>query len=120
MRRERDPSETPSAWRLGFASGVMFFASLIGLVAYLGSLWVSFNSAKLESPRMMGAPLRVNAADGDGVYLLTSQEETRVVGGGSRFNTVRGFEKVLHVDAWRLAPGSMRTVWRKRLLTERN
>lgn len=110
---------TVSPWRLGFFSGILFFASVIGLVAYLGSLWVSFNMAELEPPRTVEVPLRVSDASGDAVFLLTTQYETRVTGGGSRWRTLQGFEKVMHVDIWRLDATTAQPVWRKRLLTER-
>jgi hypothetical protein len=43
-----------------------------------------------------------------------------VVGGGSRWMTLAGFEKVMHVDVWRLDAVTAQPVWRKRFITERD
>lgn len=118
-RRRREPDE-PSAYRRGLLNGVLLFAWLISVVVYVSSLWVSFYQTELEPPKTIGSPLRMAAANGDAVFLMTSQYEMRVVGGGSRWNTVRGFEKVMHVDLWRFDASTMQPAWRKRLLTEDN
>lgn len=114
MRRFWRKPDEPTTFRLGFASGFFFFASLIGVVSYVGSVVVAWRAAELEAPRTVGAPLRAP----DGIFLLTTQYETRVAGGGSRWSAYRGLEKVTHVDAWRLDAISAQPVWRKRLSTE--
>jgi hypothetical protein len=113
-----DPGET-STWRLGFASGVAAFASLLVTLAYVASVVVSFRTAELEAPRTVGVPVRVSANGVDAVLLMTVQKESRTVGGGSRWRTYRGFETVTHFDVWRIDGATARPVWRKRLLTER-
>lgn len=110
-----DGARETRIWRLGFTSGVFAFASVIGAIAYLVSVWVAYNMAGVESPRMLGAPLRTP----DGVFMLTAQYETRVAGGGSRWQTFRGFEKVMHLDLWRLDAISVRPIWRNRIKSER-
>lgn len=107
--------ERTRTFRLGFVSGLFFFVSVISTVAYIASVWVSFRMAELEPPRAIEAPLRTAA----GVFMMTTQYETRVTGGGSRWRTLGGFEKVMHVDLWRLDAASAQPAWRKRLLTER-
>jgi len=119
FRRNPDEPRPPTAWRLGFASGVAALASLLVLIAYLISMWVAVAAGRVEAPRTLGAPLRVAAPGVDGVFLLTAQQETRVTGGRSRWSAHRGTETVTHVDLWRFDVSSMQPVWRRRLLTER-
>src|SRR6476661_8580995 len=98
---EEESSAKPSMYRLGFASGVFAFISLIGVVVYVAQIWVAYRMAGVDPPRMIGAPLHVTGENIAGVFVLTIQEETRPVDGGSRWLTTRGFEQVSHVDLWR-------------------
>lgn len=68
-------SDEPRPWRLGFASGVLAFPTLIGVVAYISAVVVAFTQTGLEPARTIGAPLRVAASSTDAVYVLTAQQE---------------------------------------------
>jgi hypothetical protein len=111
-------TDRPSGWRLGFASGFAAFAMLLIGAAYVGSLIIHAHMAEIGPPRVAGTPLRVAAPDGDAVFVMTSQKETRIVGGAGRWSTYRGFETVVHFDLWRFDAAALRPVWRKRLLTD--
>lgn len=113
----RKALDEPSVYRIGFLNGVLAFPTLIALIAYVTSIWVAFYNIEIEPPRTLGPPVYVPGPNG-GVFLLTNQYETRVTGGGSRWSAFRGFEKVMHVDLWRLDADAARPVLRKRLLTE--
>ena len=110
----------PAAWRVGFASGVAAFASLLVMVAYAVSLYVSWQTTRVEAPRTIGTPLRLTSDAGDAFFMVTAQQETRTVGGTGRWATYHGFETVTHLDLWRLDARTAQPTWRKRLRTERN
>lgn len=118
FRFKRHDTDAPSAWRLGFASGIAAFAALLVAAAYVMSWVVHLHMAELGPPRSAGTPLRVPTGDGDAVFLMTSQKETRIAGGGGRWRTYRGFETVVHFDVWRFDAATLRPVWRRRLLTD--
>ena len=113
-----DPSDEPRTWRVGFISGVLAFPTIIGVVAYISTIVVAFTQTGVEPARTIGAPLRVATASLDAVFVLTAQQEHRVVGGMSRWMAYRGFETVTHVDLWRFDAASAQPAWRKRLVTE--
>jgi hypothetical protein len=114
-----DRSDEPRTWRLAFMSGVFAFPTIIGVVAYISMVVIAFTQTGVEPARTIGAPLRVATAGMDAIFMLTAQQEERVVGGMSRWMAYRGFETVTHVDLWRFDLASGQPAWRKRLVTGR-
>ena len=113
-KQSREFPQTARASNVPIITGVVAVLATIGVGAYCGAVWVASRSAHVEPPRTVAAPLRT----ADSVFLMTSQHEARVTGGGSKWTAFRGLEKVTHVDVWRLDAKSARAVWRKRLFTE--
>ncbi len=73
--------EPPKGWRLGFAAGVATVLSLLLSVIYFSGFWITTAAGELEAPRVVEPVLRAATAGGDAVFVLTAQQETRLVGG---------------------------------------
>ncbi|MDF1501584.1 PA2928 family protein [Roseisolibacter sp. H3M3-2] len=98
--------------RRGLIGGAVAALALAAAVAL-----VYLNSGPEETPPvLLGAPLRLAAADGDALFVLTTHQRHLVV--SARGNT-RRTRAVRYLDLWRFDAATARPVWRRRLRTER-
>jgi hypothetical protein len=99
--------------RQRFIGGVVAVASL----AAAGAFVLARGRTTESPPALLGAPVRVAAADGDALFVLTTSELRYAL--SSRRSAGR-VQVERQLDLWRFDPTTATPVWRRRLLTEKN
>ena len=112
-----DYPSSPSPRRrilFGILGSVLVLAAIVGTFMLLGR----GRGSRLGAPTPMGAPVLVRTPTGDALFLVTGQWETQLV--NMELSGTGLGRTDLHVDVWRFDPATMRPVWRRRVLTERD